>query len=355
MQKLARFLGGRDRNRKLAESLFHSILGRQPNEEDLKIAASAVLTKKGLEQQIAAMIQSHEFQVMRLPHLMAAATQNYRGEKVFFLHVPKTAGTSLRLALIDAMGIPALDRYRRNGTWNSYSEEFLKVWPLLVGHTNVGNFPTGTHRGMTVFREPRARILSKYRQSTRARFETPVHQKDLASVGVRRILEEGPRSLDLWLEREHPVDLLTWFVDFPNVRLRDKEKGEGDSWIVRRGFSLEILKYDQSEIREALERGIRKIQVAEWMHNKAGMDTLLVRLLGRPLDLEIPKANVVLPKQVETTIQLTANHHKKLMEIHEQSQIVFRVAENQGLISRLSQEESDEQFEIAAKRLGFRL
>lgn len=356
LNKLARFFRGRKPEMtevKLAEVLFGSVLGRRASDDDLLAAAKGLSSADGLRLQLNAMIKSPEFAIMQLPHLMAAASRNYRGEKIFLLHVPKTAGTSLRLGLIDAMGIPALDRYERTGNWDGYSEDFLKMWPLLVGHTNVYNFPKESHRGVTVFREPRARTLSIFRQRTReAIVPSMFHSLEKAqktSAKAERLLS----NFSNWLETtQHPLDLLTWHVEMqPGHELpRGDERG-----INRREQAIELEKYGESYIRNALDLGLQRIQVAEWLHNKAGMATILDRALSRPIASKMPKVNEVLEQQVENPIQLSADDHARLSKIAQQSQIVFDIAVDQGLIAALSTDEADQEFEIASKRLGFKL
>lgn len=356
MRKLTSFFRSKETRAtelEVASVLFASVLGRRATEADLKAAAPGLTTADGLRDQVAAMISSPEFAIMRLPHLLAEAAKNYQGEKIFFLHVPKTAGTSLRLAFIEAMGIPALDRYNRTGTWDGYSEEFIKIWPLLVGHTNIYNFPQGTHRGVTVFREARARTLSLFRQSTRPAIKPKVHFGDEKISKVESNSRKWLDDFSGWLHKSrHPLDLLTWHVDL-DLKIGLPHGDENGFNRMRQGLELE--KHSQESIRHALERGLRRIEVAEWQHNRAGMDTLLSRALGREVRTSVPKVNQVLPEQAAKVIQLSVEDHQTLKRIAELSQVVFDIAADQGLIPRLSKDEADEQFEIAAGRLGFKL
>lgn len=354
--KLAKFINTPRRRAtelEVAAVLFESILGRRATEADLRAAASGLASAKGLRNQINAMVRSEEFAIMRTPHLLAEAAKNYQGEKVFFLHVPKTAGTSLRHAFIDAMGIPALDRYARVGRWDGYSEAFIKMWPLLVGHTNVKSFPDGGHRGVTVFREPRARVLSTFRQSTRSIVATPIHINTDTSKKMRERAAVWLADFPSWLKTEmHPLDLLTW-----HVIMNDDNNlpSSGEAGIRRVDQSRFLERVSATEIRQALERGLRRISVAEWQHNREGISKLVERTLERTVAAPVNNANQVLPEQVMNPIQLSKGDHARLTEIASQSQIVFEVAEDQGLIKNLTRDEADEQFEIAARRLGFKV
>ena len=336
----------------MAAVLFESILGRRATEADLRAAAAGLTSARGLKNQIDAMLRSDEFAIMRTPHLLAESAKNYQGEKIFFLHVPKTAGTWLRLAFIEAMGIPALDRYVRVGSWEGYSEEFLKMWPLLVGHTNIKNFPKGDHRGVTVFRESRARVLSAFRQLTRSTVSPPIHFTQAQERNNRH--EDAMLSnFSGWLDSAmHPLDLLTWHVSMDDGHDLPATKERGVNRLAHAKFLESI---PESEIRQALDRGIKRIAIAEWQHNKEGMSKIVERAIQRPVAIKVQNANKVLPEQLKQQIHLTKENHRQLSVIAEKSQIVFDLAADRGLVAPLTREEADEQFEIAAERLGFKL
>ena len=332
--------------KRLTRALFRGILKREARREDVAIASPGLRSQEGVERQITAMIESEEFALQRLPTLMANAARNYRGEKVFFLHVPKTAGTSLRLALIEAMGVPSLDRYKRVGGWESFSPEFVKMWPLLVGHTNISNFPNGTHTGVTVFREPRARILSKFHQIYRTRWGDDSRNWHLTGL-------QG--EFDKWLPDNHPLDFLTWFLESDDQSVTADSTQSEENWMVRQSQARAMEKLSSSEVKKGLKAGLAKIQFAEWIHNDVGMNSLISRVLSRPVEGKLPRVNTVLAKQSETIIQLTPSHHQLLNEISKESNLLFKLAEDAGLVKALSEDEADEQFEIAANRLGFKL
>lgn len=301
------------------------------------------------------MIHSEEFAIMQIPHLLANASRNYQGEKVAFLHVPKTAGTSLRLALIDAMGVPALDKYSRVGNWEEYSPELLKLWPLLVGHMSVSLIPEGTHRGLTVFREPRARVLSLFRQKTRAIYKDNPHVH--VSQQKRRVIDatEMEGNFEEWLDGSHNLDLHTWFADGSALDIQTNMSASTGGKIWRRKYARILEKLTEPEIAALLQKGFQKIHVAEWMHNKAGMETLISRVLGRSVVKQVPRTNEVHPEQTLRPIKLSGDALNRLDAVAKASAIVFEVAHDAGLIPMLSKDEADREFEIATKRLGFKL
>jgi hypothetical protein len=304
------------------------------------------------------MLESEEFAIMRLPHLVAKAAENYLGGKVFFLHVPKTAGTSLRLALIEEMGFPALDAYGRVGNWDSYSLELLELWPLLVGHLNIGQFPIGTHKGITVFREPRLRVLSLFRQRTKSLYQPNPHRSpegEHRRIQKARKLESGFAP---WLLDQGPLDLASWYVDYSGGRseVRATSRHDRGTWNNRNAHSKLLENYTQKQLVKQLEVGFKRIQLAEWVHDSEALRTLPSRAVGRVAPrAKLQTANTVHPEQRAREISLDAEALKKLDEITLKSQPVFDVAVNAGLISPLEKDKADELFENGAKRLGFKL
>jgi hypothetical protein len=91
-------------------------------------------------------------------------------EPFFFLHIPRTAGTTLNSILKNAFPPEAIlsiynkDEYEKN---RYQSLEFLKSITLIIGHLLLGNTNPPTFYGMpvrvfTFLREPIARLASEY-------------------------------------------------------------------------------------------------------------------------------------------------------------------------------------------------
>jgi hypothetical protein len=110
---------------------------------------------------------------------------DWSGRHVAFVHITKTSGTSLTTALNEAMGVTPLI-LTTDGVGATAREDVNRFgfWPLITGHLFVGRFPN-SHQRITLFREPRARILSCFRHEER-------HRKavDSEPIDLTRFLNE---------------------------------------------------------------------------------------------------------------------------------------------------------------------
>jgi len=129
------------------------------------------------------------------------------GRALFFLHVPKTAGTSFRFILENTFGMAHCHTGHLGNP--RLSQEHLrfvrKVFPRLrslAGHNLVDPFQHGTSDFfyMTFLREPIARVISHYqdgvlRRSNPESFEQALRRKEeLENLHVK--LMAGERNLD---------------------------------------------------------------------------------------------------------------------------------------------------------------
>lgn len=252
-------------------------------------------------------------------------------KKVFLMHIPKTAGTSLRTTLEEAVGVPAITAYQKERAFQASQWEELSFWPLLSGHVHIDFFPK-THAGVTAFRESRGRVLSEYRQiQRRARHR---RREILTFFGFMTKDEDQM----LW-EQFKQFDLLhTYFWFFT--------AGHRDDW---QHF---IKSATQTEIRASIEKGLGRIQHAAWSHDSGSLEVAASNILQIPV--KIKKVNVFPDAAIET-IQLSKDDLRQLDEYAKLDEQVIEVANTLGLVPKLSQAEKDALFERDIQRLGFKL
>ena len=252
-------------------------------------------------------------------------------KKVFLMHIPKTAGTSLRTTLEEAVGVPAITAYQKETTFPASQWEEFAFWPLLSGHVHIDFFPK-THVGITAFRESRGRVLSEYRQIERRAGHR--RREILAFFGfITKDEDQMP-----W-EQFKQFDLLhTYFWFFT--------AGHRDDW---QSF---IQSATQSEIRASIENGLRRIQYAAWSHDSGALEIAASNILQMPV--KIKKVNVF-PEAAIETIQLSKDDLRQLDEYSKLDEHVIEIANTLGLVPKLSQSEKDALFERDIQRLGFKL
>ena len=77
-------------------------------------------------------------------------------EKRFFMHIPKSGGTSIIHHLQEHSNFP----------WHhSVGETSLNLWPLVAGHFHWSIFPSNS-KGFTILRDPLQRLISNWRFET---------------------------------------------------------------------------------------------------------------------------------------------------------------------------------------------
>jgi len=289
------------------------------------------------------MVESDEFRFQILPGLVATGTGMRSERPIFFLHVPKTGGTSVRLALGDAIGVPALNLYR---AWPTPDRELHHYWPYWAGHAQIGFFPE-SHLGITLFREPRSRILSQYRQNQALRVRQPRH-----GWGYGRAPQRGPlqgRPFNEWLGRleEHGrASMLHLFMPTDDPRPGRARTAEE---------SRALLALDERTVVDGLRTAFRRFGAAAWIHREGDVLDAIERVTRHRPDA-LPRENVFEDKElVYDRVQLSRDHHEALERCARADGLVLRVAAEQGLIDPLSPDEADAILERTAARLGFDL
>lgn len=322
-------------------SAYVAVLRREPQRRELVARRLRTVLGGGWQTLLRDMVDSDEFRGQILPGLVVTRTQFRAPEPVFFLHVPKTGGTSVRLALGEAIGVPAINVY---GAWPTPDTVLHRFWPYWAGHAQVDLFPA-THVGFTLFREPRSRILSMYRQH---QFLRSAHR---LPHGWNH--PEPPRPLkrplpfDRWLtssREQQRLSIVGFYLPSATPTPDRRPSPEHVQHALRRP-SVELL--------ADLGRTLGRFRAAAWIHDNPAVARAIGEVAGREPS-RIPRANVAednLPDPAPVRLDSTA-----MSVIEEAARVdahVHAVAEDQGLIPALDRDRADELFYASAQRLNF--
>lgn len=273
---------------------------------------------------------------MRLPHLMAQASRDWCGQYLFFLHVPKTAGTSFRLALTSSCGTPAVTLYRHIGEVDPSEYPRIAFWPLFIGHGHIDDFPE-PHRGLTIVREPRSRYLSMYRQHQNSGrgphlFDEEVRTR-LAAVAEEALSMPFGGWLRAGLRRSSASYFSAGFKGKPERFIRTAPV---------------------NEVRDAVATGVSRIDAAAWSHDHVGMLHAITIATG-DVKPQLPELNAYSQRRENTPQAITLADLTDLNECAARDQLLIDALVARGLIEPLSSSQADDLFHTTAERLGFRL
>lgn len=290
------------------------------------------------------LLLTEEFAVQMLPQFVARATNAYGGRRVFFLHVPKTAGTSVRLALADALGVPSLNFY----SGHQMPAKGATFWPYLAGHAGIAAFPQA-YTGFTVFREPRSRLLSAYRQF-QFNNSGPSPRIPLEPQGSHPRKSRGHQSpFEVWSRGK---GLRGWFHFDVQARLDQRGQSVESKWstdpLVLRSMAPE-------DRLSGLNLGLARINRAAWIHDSDAVLDAIADVSGaRPRHL--PHENSVEKNLgVPDHVRLTADDMDAFELAVERDQEVIDVAVHLGLVPPLDPRLADEIFERTLLRQNFSL
>ena len=91
-----------------------------------------------------------------LTYALRLRKTNAEPEKRFFMHIPKTGGTSV------------IHHLNQHSDWpwlQTEDQTSLGTWPLVAGHLHWSYFPSNS-KGFTIFRDPLQRLISHWQFST---------------------------------------------------------------------------------------------------------------------------------------------------------------------------------------------
>jgi hypothetical protein len=110
---------------------------------------------------------------------------------IFFLHIPKTAGTSVRQMIIQGAG-PAAVLLKPPPMLAYMSDRQLAKFPMVTGHAGYALLRrlTAPVQTITFLREPVARVVSQYRYFLDLSRDTTLQRNQFAAIIRGRSLEE---------------------------------------------------------------------------------------------------------------------------------------------------------------------
>lgn len=151
----------------LVHAVYRGLLGREPDPKGLQ-KYSRDLAKGGqLSTVLTDIIESVEFSKVherKQRRKLVDPSISYDKETVVFLHIQKTAGTSMQNMLVDTYGKQTLYREHAD-TLYQYSPAELSAYSAFAGHFNYDSLAYIPRRQLSTFtfvREPKKRLISLY-------------------------------------------------------------------------------------------------------------------------------------------------------------------------------------------------
>ena len=331
------FVGSFFRKKGLALIAYRAVLRREPTSAELARKELGTLGPGGKFDLLRDMVESGEFRTQILPSLVVTSTKFNSNRPVFFLHIPKTGGTSVRLALSEALGIPSINVYN---AWPKPDRDSHAYWPLWAGHAQISFFPD-SHEGFTVFREPRSRILSRYRQQ---QFLREVGRKHGWNYPREELLEKSDLDFESWVH-SGGVHSFQWFIPHPKRNRRKWSPAEITKLATEPKAILE------NQLRDSL----RRFTSAAWLHEEQSVLNAIQAVAGCAPD-RLPVENTATGKGHDFSfLDVSEKALSRINWAARFDELVIRTAAELGLIPELSSEESDRQFRQTAAKLKFNL
>lgn len=338
--------------------LYTAILRRNPSFDEIIQRTKMLRTNRDIKSHIIDIINSDEFSVMILPYLVQKKSNLKSNQKLFFLHVPKTSGTSLRLMLSNYLGIPAYLLYHHNGLEGVEKYQNMKFWPFWAGHANISRFPN-SHNGFTSFRETRSRLISTYRQNLSnltPHLNLRENSGEFLSDYSRIYLQES-KNFNGWLKK-FGSSICHYYVPNNDSIFSKEDSSEYEKFKDTMGTSLDWVRKidssDESWLVSSIQHSMKRFQAAAWVGDNQSLSDSIIKLFGEEnRNLALPKVNVFV-KTSNYQLEVISKQSVEIMEeIARKDRIVFENAMNEGILSERIPFNPDEVFSETKERLGF--
>jgi len=171
----------------LVRAAFQGVLEREPEPKALASYAQSLAAKKDLGALLRELIGSKEFaakQWARARHRWPHPRASYDSPAVIFLHVQKTAGTSMQ-NMLRAVYDPREVFSEHTDSLHLRSPAELAQYRVFAGHFNYDSVDYIRRRKVSVFtfvREPRKRLLSLYHFWRAHEPGHPSYHRDMAAA-----------------------------------------------------------------------------------------------------------------------------------------------------------------------------
>ncbi len=152
-------------SRELVKQIYIGLLKREPDEEGLTAYSEGLREPQDVARIIEDVLNSSEFAARYSDaHDHPDPDENYDKPCMVFIHIRKTAGTSIQRHLHDHF--PEAEYYRENeDRLHRYSPSNLSRYNLFAGHfsyDSIRYIPRSNIGIFTFVREPKSRLLSQY-------------------------------------------------------------------------------------------------------------------------------------------------------------------------------------------------
>lgn len=324
------------------EAVFLGVLGRKPSSDEVAawMSNNGAATSVGSLAEALRTTDEYRDRLALESERMARAAD---GRKVFFLHIPKSGGISIRAQFRASLGhvAPIL---LADSPLPYQIEPGATSWPFLTGHIGIDTCPPG-YSCVTVFREPRARLLSLHRFVASRHYEAW-----LSSVGLNPEVSRQWResSIDSLIENNHEMPL---GIDGHVLHAR---QGLHYAWMFAEGFSTPagFAAVSRAEGELAIKRGLQRISHAAWTHDGPGIARMIERASGRRPG-EIARLNITKPTISGSPGVINRKTRELLADFLRDDMQVLEMAASAGLVEALSADVRDTIFKETALRLGY--
>jgi hypothetical protein len=346
----------------LSKQIFLATLNRVPTAREHRITFARIFTSPTAPRKIInEHLSSSEFAHTRLANLMAAEYREFSSpNKIFFVHLPKASGTSLREQLALHMGFPSLDFYGLSElepvTMNY--PPFFNFWPLISGHISVHSGPRATHTVVTTVRQPQSRFLSLFRQQTRINYHIDLKMRghfSATTILIKRALAARREAIfSHWLNNVEDHQL-AFFANPLAPAIARNESVENIRNLPRRALvdfvSASLATLDDSDLRKVALEATDNVDKVSWSHT-AGVTRLISELFPGEVSDPLPRLNDGAQFGTARKIALTIQDLERLQELSRIDRAFIVALQDQG---KLDPAESSDEEELVktANRLGF--